>query len=178
MNQYVKIPRGIYVNNTNDIIFETIIKELGKKHSGNFVTSKLSNYARGKIYLRNKYGISGTALKRIHKVKTSTTGMSIGLNYSNYISIHRYNASQIVEDIINELENDKKISVEEISEEFFNDNNVLQKTYINAFMYNTLEWIEDARCDANNFCKFNKCETALVEAIRIKTDLLNVDKKF
>lgn len=174
MNQYLKIPRGINVINTNDLIFRKVIEEIGKYHSRVLFGTYRSNYAKGKAYLSQKYGISKTAIKKLHKVKISTYGYNnIGEQYGNYISIHIILAKEIFEKIINSTK-DKNINILKIALEEGNMQYNENSRYIDVLFGESLHQIDVALRDQVNFNIFNKNSNAHTELRCVAKELNDI----
>lgn len=177
MNQYLKIPRGINVVNTNDLILQRAIEEIGKQHSRVLFGTFRSNYAKGKAYLSQKYGISKTALKKLHKVKICTYGyINIGERYANYISIHILFVREIFENII-KCTKDKNIDLLEIA---FGENKAqysASSKYMEVLFGESMHQINVALRDQDNFNAFNKNDNAHTELGGVSRDLNNITEQ-
>ena len=179
MSQYVKIPRGGYPNVLNDEILEKTICLIGRREKANFVTGKLSNYARGKIYLRKRYGISGRTLKKMHKLKISINGFEdLGERFSNYISLHIGKSKVVFMGIQDYIDKDPEIIEEFVSlaQEFYTENPGISRTYANSLFYETFRWIYGLETDTKAFDQFNGYEGAWRKAKEIKEEILKIDE--
>ena len=181
MSQYIKIPRGRIPNRVNDEIFRRIVCMIGKIEKSNFVTAKLSDYARGKIYLRNKHGICGCTLKRMHTIKVTTQGFeNFGDNYSNYVSLHEGKAKiifMVIQDYIKKDPN-RIAEFRRICEEFYTTNPNITPTYATSLLHETFNWIFDCKLETEPFCQFNKRDNAWNIANDIKCSIEEIDENF
>ena len=170
MNQYLKIPRGINIIKTNDLIMRKVIEEIGKQYSRVLLGTFRSNYAKGKAYLSQKYGISKTALKKLHKVKMSPYGYSnINEQYGNYISVNIILAKAIFEDII-KCTKEKNIDLLNISVSKYDK----QSRCIDALFEESLNCMNRSLRDRDNFNTFNKNLTAHTELRSVYQELNSI----
>ena len=177
MNQYLKIPRGINVVNTNDLILQKAIEEIGKQHSRVLLGTFRSNYAKGKAYLSQKYGISKTALKKLHKVKISTYGYNnIGEQYANYISIHILLAKEIFENII-KCTKDKNINLLEIAIGEGRTQYSTSSKYMDVLFGESMHQIDVALRDQVNFNAFNRNSNAHTELRGVSRKLNSITEQ-
>ena len=137
MNQYLRIPRGINVNQENDLILKKTIEEIGKQYGRLLLGKYRSNYAKGKAFLAKEYGLSKTAIKKMHTVKISASGHNnIGDNYSNYVSLHILLTDRIIVDIIKSIK-EQKIDFERIATDISNSKYNSGDLYIDALFEET-----------------------------------------
>lgn len=179
MSQYVKIPRGGYPNVLNDEILKKAICLIGRREKANFVTAKLSDYARGKIYLRQRYGISGCTLKKMHKLKISVNGFEeLDDRFSNYISLHIGKTKVVFMAIQDYIVKEPEIIEEflSISQSFFTNNPDINHTYANSLFYETFRWIHRFETNTESFDQFNKRGGAWEDANGIKEYIKKIDE--
>ena len=164
MNQYIRIPRGINVNNMNDHIFQLAIEAIGKKYSRVLGGKYRSNYARGKAYLSQEFGLSKTAIKKLHKPRNSVIGHDkYGVNYSNYVCLHLLKTCDIISKIIESI---KKMNIPFQDMVFAASNGKYNadSKYVDVILEETLFWIRQGMMDCKNFCEFNRDDDACDEA--------------
>ena len=160
MNQYLRIPRGINVNQENDLILKKTIEEIGKQYGRLLLGKYRSNYAKGKAFLAKEYGLSKTAIKKMHTVKISASGHNnIGDNYSNYVSLHILLTDRIIVDIIKSIK-EQKIDFERIATDISNSKYNSGDLYIDALFEETLHWMRQSLMDIDIFNLFNKSDDA------------------
>lgn len=179
MSQYVKIPRGGYPNVLNDEILKKAICLIGRREKSNFVTAKLSDYARGKIYLRQRYGISGCTLKKMHKLKMSVNGFEeLDDRFSNYISLHIGKTKVVFMAIQDYIDKESEIIEEfiDLSRDFYTSNPNIDHTYANSLFYETFRWIHRFETNTESFDQFNKREGAWKIADEIKESIKKIDE--
>lgn len=171
MNQYLRIPRGINVNQENDLIFQKTIEAIGKQY-GSFLTGCYkSDYAKGKAYLSKKFGIKKAAIKRIHTVKTCATGyINIGDHYSNYVSIHILFTEQIMIDMIKSIK-DQGVDFENIANKISKGKYDSDSLCIDALFEESFHWMNFSMMDNDNICLFNKSDDS-------KEKLIDLYKRF
>ena len=175
MNQYLKIPRGINVNNTNDLIIRKTIEAIGKKYSRVLLGAFRSDYAKGKAYLSRKYGVSKTAIKKLHTIEIDTDGYNnIDPQYGNYISVHILHGKEMFENIISSTK-EKNVNFLEIAVTGGYDEN---SKYMDALFEESFHWMNRSLRDQENFNRFNKNDNAhdelrnVVNELRSITDLI------
>ena len=174
MNQYVKIPRGININPINDYFIRKAIEEIGKHYSGVLLGKFGSDYAKGKAYISREFGLSKTAIKKLHKVKNSTRGHNdFGDSYSNYVSIHILSSKNILDNIIKSIKKEN-IDFIEIVNAIGNGRYDLNSMYIEVLFEETMHWIRQSLMDANNFCGFNNNKNACIELNNLYNSLIAI----
>lgn len=174
MNQYLKIPRGINVVRTNDMIIRKAIEEIGKKYNRVLFGTFRSDYAKGKAYLHQKYGISKTALKKLHKIKISTFGNTdIDDRYSNYVSVHILLARGIFETIIKSTK-EKDIALLDIASDVGVTKYNSKSKYIDVFFEESLSQMGHALRGKEDFIAFNKSDIAHEELKTLYKELNSI----
>ncbi len=175
MNQYLKIPRGININSINDLLFRKAIEEIGKRYGRVLFGKYRSNYAKGKAYLSKEYGLSKTAIKKMHSVKKCTRGYErFGNDYSNYIRLHILLAKTILEDII-KTHKEQKIAFEDIISSTSGGKYNSKSKYIDVLFEETLHWMKQGLLNSNDFCCFNINTDALCELNGLYNSIKNID---
>lgn len=173
MNQYIRIPRGINVNNMNDHIFQLAIEAIGENYSRVLGGKYRSNYARGKAYLSQKYGLSKTAIKKIHKSRNSVIGHDrFGDNYSNYVCLHLLQTCDIISKIIESIKK-MNISFQKTAFSASNGRYDADSKYVDVLMEETLFWIRQGMMDCENFRAFNR-DDACDEAKRLLHCIMSI----
>lgn len=174
MNQYLKVPRGINVDKTNDIIMQETIEAIGRKYNRVLLGTFRSDYAKGKAYISKKYGVSKTALKKLHKTKRSIDAYkNIDVAYSNYVDINILFTAKILDRIIKSI-TDKNIDFLKIADEKSNGKYTENSLYIDVLFEETLSWMDTASMDEENLITFNRNEKAHEELINLYNEIKKI----
>lgn len=174
MNQYLKIPRGIHVDNTNDLIMRKTIEKIGEKYSRDLFGKFPSKYAKGKAYLARKYGISKTALKKLHKTKISTYGYNnIGEQYGNYISVHILVVKEIFKNIIEEIKEQNIDFVANIAS-VGSGKYTEESKYMEVLFEESLCWMEKSLMEQENFNVYNRNSNAHTKLYNVYSNLNDI----
>ena len=177
MNQYIKIPRGINVISVNDIILKNAIEKIGKHYNKDIPGKNRSNYAKGKAYLSKKYGLSKSAIKKLHSVKDSVRGHNnYGDNYSNFVNVHIELATDILNSIIISCKG-QEITFAKTANSISGGKYDFRSKYIEALFEETIHWIEQSFMDGDNFCKFNRNGDAITVLRCLYNSLNSIDER-
>lgn len=176
MNQYLKIPRGININAINDLLLKKAIEEIGKRYSRVLFGRYRSNYAKGKAYLSKEYGLSKTAIKKLHSVKISTRGYErYGNDYSNYVCVHILLAKIILEEII-KTHKEQKIAFVDVAGSISKRKYNSECKYIDVLFEETLHWMKQGLLSSDNFCSFNNNTDAICELNALYNSINSIDE--